>query len=435
MKPTAVIICKRTPSKDKEEVDDGQFKIYYDFKQLVVKIQPFQYLAICRAESLKKLTVVVEIAHDVITTFKDRALQILIRDAIHDDPLHPPRAQDDPTKQSSKIIDYAPLKGFPQAPIHPPRPPPKNDTFWYSELDKSVEDGLKRLVIPSIKRDIRRSLYETAHQKALTTFQDNVRCKLMMPPLRLHPEFLNVHLKKYLLGIDPGFGHGCKYVVITVDTGDIVTVGTVYPHINRPDRANTEIKNLFKKYDITFIVIGNGTACQETIKWINTLIENNRQIAVTIVDEGGASVYSASPIALEELPHMDITHRSAVSIARRVIDPLGELIKIDPWSLGVGLYQHDGDQKSLHLELNEAVSWAVNAVGVDVNIASYRLLCFVSGIGPALAKSIVAHREVHGPYSNRADLMRTRGMGPKSYTQSVGFLRVLVSDDPLDATV
>eukprot|EP00916_Digyalum_oweni_P005355 GHVL01009384.1.p1 GENE.GHVL01009384.1~~GHVL01009384.1.p1 ORF type:complete len:258 (+),score=50.98 GHVL01009384.1:1345-2118(+) len=257
----------------------------------------------------------------------------------------------------------------------------------------------------------------------------------MMPPLRLHPEFLNVHLKKYLLGIDPGFGHGCKYVVITVDTGDIVTVGTVYPHINRPDRANTEIKNLFKKYDITFIVIGNGTACQETIKWINTLIENNRQIAVTIVDEGGASVYSASPIALEELPHMDITHRSAVSIARRVIDPLGELIKIDPWSLGVGLYQHDGDQKSLHLELNEAVSWAVNAVGVDVNIASYRLLCFVSGIGPALAKSIVAHREVHGPYSNRADLMRTRGMGPKSYTQSVGFLRVLVSDDPLDATV
>jgi uncharacterized protein len=295
------------------------------------------------------------------------------------------------------------------------------------QLLLAAEDGARRLLLPAIERDIRRTLTETAEAHAIDVFATNLRNLLRQPPLT----------GRTVIGIDPGYRTGCKVAVVD-PTGRVLETATIYPHLPQRQReaAGTVLTRLALRHGADLLAIGNGTASRETEQLAADLIQSGRlrEASYLLVNEAGASVYSASELARAELPGLDVSLRGAVSIARRVQDPLAELVKIDPRSIGIGLYQHDVDQKALTEALNGVVESVVNQVGVDVNTASPALLQHVAGIGPSLAGKIVAHRDERGSFPNRAALLQVSGLGPKAFEQCAGFLRVRGGDEPLDAS-
>lgn len=293
-------------------------------------------------------------------------------------------------------------------------------------LEKSIEDGYKRLIFPSIEREIRNSLTERAEKEAIDVFALNLKPLLMQPPVR----------DKVVMGIDPGYRTGCKVAVID-ETGKLLDYTTVYPTEpqNKVDETKEVLRTLIYKYKIDIIAIGNGTGSRETEMVVADLINNlDRQVFYTIVNEAGASVYSASEVGQEEFPELDVSIRGAISIARRLQDPLAELVKIDPKHLGVGQYQHDLNEKKLDEALKGVVEDSVNTVGVDLNTASPSLLQYVAGITTKVAANIVEYRENVGKFKSREELKKVKGLGPKTFTQCAGFLRIPDGLDPLDNT-
>jgi uncharacterized protein len=369
---------KLTSEKVKDAEDERQvYEIYYRFELPVRHIRPHQVLAVNRGEKEKVLRVGIQI--------DEKDWRITIRSRF-------------PPDRRSPFFDY---------------------------LYLASEDSAKRLLLPSIERDIRRMLTEQAETHAIDIFADNLQALLTQPPLAGY----------VVLAIDPGFRTGSKVVVVD-PTGKYLDKATIYPHPpqNKKEESYQILNGLIAKYDVNLIVIGNGTASRETELFVAEITRKNPKINYLITSEAGASVYSASKLARQEFPDLDVSIRGAVSIARRVQDPLAELVKIDPKSIGVGLYQHDVDQTQLAAALDAVVESVVNAVGVDVNTASAALLTHIAGIGASLAEKIVAHREENGPFITRASLHEVSGMGPKSFEQSAGFLRIAGGDEPLDGT-
>jgi uncharacterized protein len=294
------------------------------------------------------------------------------------------------------------------------------------QLSLAIEDSAGRLLLPAIERDVRRELGEKADGHAINVFATNLRALLSQPPLA----------GQTVLGLDPGFRTGTKLAVVD-PTGKLLDTGTIYPHEPRNDWAGalTTLEDMGNRHHVTLITIGNGTASRETEKLVAELTRGHAETTkYLIVNEAGASVYSASALARQEFPTMDVSIRGAVSIARRAQDPLAELVKIDPKSIGVGMYQHDVDQSALEHSLDGVVESVVNSVGVDVNTASPALLTHVAGIGPKLATSIVAYRDANGAFHSREELRSVSGLGPKAYEQSAGFMRIREGTNPLDAS-
>jgi len=374
--------CNKTGKADDPR---GVYENYYDFEQRVERLRPHQVLAIDRGEADEVLRVRVEVA--------ERDWQTTIN-----------------------------------AHFRPDRNSPLAD-----QLVLATDDAAQRLLLPAIERDVRRILTEQAGAHAIAVFADNLRSLLSQPPLA----------DQTVLGIDPGYRTGCKVAVVD-PTGKVLDTATIYPHPpqEQRDAALDTLTTLIVQHGVTLIAIGNGTASRETEGLAAELIRSRfshpkspiSDLRYLIVSEAGASVYSASPLARAELPNMDVGMRGAVSIARRVLDPLAELVKIDPKSIGVGMYQHDIDQAQLAEALDDVVESVVNQVGVDVNTASPALLAHVAGIGPKLAEHIVAHRDANGPFRNRRALMEVSGLGPKTFEQAAGFLRVRDGDNPLDSS-
>lgn len=296
---------------------------------------------------------------------------------------------------------------------------------FQAELAQAVEDAAERLLLPAIERDVRRTLTETAETHAIGVFASNLRALLSQPPLTGYT----------VMGIDPGFRTGSKVAVVD-PTGQVLVTVTIYPH--EPQKKWEEslkvLAALIIKDKVNLISIGNGTASRETEALVAELTRVAKSVKYLITNEAGASVYSASKLARAELPDLDVSMRGAVSIARRVQDPLAELVKIDPQSIGVGLYQHDVDQKRLAEALTGVVESVVNSVGVDVNTASPALLTYISGIGPKLAEKIVEYRNANGPFRARKELRHVPTLGPKAFEQSAGFLRIRDGENPLDAS-
>ena len=290
------------------------------------------------------------------------------------------------------------------------------------EVEKACVDSYKRLIQPSIENEIRQFYKEKADRKAIEVFAENMRQLLLTPPLG----------QKTVLAIDPGFRTGCKVVVLSPQ-GKLLHNETIYPHPpqNEQNQAKAKLARLVATYKVEAIAIGNGTAGRETENFVKKT-QFDRAVMAVVVNESGASIYSASAIAREEFPNYDVTVRGSVSIGRRLMDPLAELVKIDPKSIGVGQYQHDVDQKLLQESLTETVESCVNKVGVELNTASKELLSYVSGIGPALAQNIVTYRNENGAFKNRKALLKVPRFGAKAFEQAAGFLRVRESDHPLD---
>lgn len=356
--------------KDKGE-EAEKFKDYFDYSEPVKRIPSHRYLAIMRGEKEGFLRIKVEIDID--------------------------RAKD-------QIAGYF----------------IKNDVEGY--VESALEDSLKRLIIPSTTTQIHQQLKEQSDEKAIQIFTDNLKQLLMTPPVG----------DKRTLAIDPGFRTGCKIVCLD-EKGDILHNETIFPHPPQKEiaPAKNKIRNLADTYNIEAIAIGDGTASRETEQFIKS-IRFNKELLVFVVSEDGASIYSASSLARKEFPQYDVTVRGAISIGRRMMDPLSELVKIDPKSLGIGQYQHDVDQKALKAHLDRVVESVVNNVGVDINAASPQLLQYVAGIGPGLADKIVQHRSENGQFKNRKSIKDVSGMGAKAFEQSAGFLRINNGDQPLD---
>lgn len=294
-------------------------------------------------------------------------------------------------------------------------------------IEKAVIDGCNRLLLPSIENEIRSDLSERAHTNSIEVFSMNLEKLLSQPPLK----------GRVVLGFDPGYYNGCKLAVLD-ETGKMLTVEKVFPFSKKGgdlQQTKKQILNLINKYKVKIIAIGNGTASRESEKLIAEIIEENKlDVAYAIVNEAGASVWSAQEDARNEFPDLAVEERSAVSIGRRLLDPLSELIKIDPKSIGVGQYQHDLPEKALSERLEEATMKIVNRVGADVNTASVELLTHISGLNAGVAKEIVNHRNENGKFTNRNQLLNVKRLGPKSFTQCAGFLRIIDGDEPLDAT-
>lgn len=302
----------------------------------------------------------------------------------------------------------------------------RQESIFKPLLIETIEDAYKRLIAPSVEREMRNLLTERAEAEAIKVFAGNTEKLLMVPPVR----------GKRIISIDPGFRTGCKVAVID-ETGKLLAYTTIYPTEPKCDVAGTErtLKKIIDKYKIDVIVIGNGTASRETEEVVaNFLKKNSYQIQYTIVNEGGASVYSASKLASEEYPDLDVTTRGAMSLGRRLQDPLAELVKIDPKHIGVGQYQHDMNQKNLSEALGAVVEDCVNRVGVDLNTASPSLLSYVAGISSSVAKNIVAYREENGKFTDRKQLLKVAKLGPKAYEQCAGFLRISDGKEVLDST-
>jgi uncharacterized protein len=293
-----------------------------------------------------------------------------------------------------------------------------------AQVRLALYDAYKRLLQPSLETEIRSELKLKADIEAIGVFSENLRQLLLAPPLR----------GKNVLAIDPGFRTGCKVVCLD-QHGNLLHNETIYPHPpeNKVKESMHKIKNLVNAYKIDAIAIGNGTAGRETERFIRH-IPFEKDIIAIVVNEAGASIYSVSDIAREEFPDYDVTVRGAVSIGRRLIDPLAELVKIDPKSIGVGQYQHDVDQKMLQESLHDVVESCVNSVGVDVNHASKELLTYISGIGPVLAKNIIEYRKENGPFPSRQQLLEVPRLGAKAFEQSAGFLRIPDAPNPLDTS-
>ncbi|MBR2067766.1 MAG: helix-hairpin-helix domain-containing protein, partial [Solobacterium sp.] len=300
------------------------------------------------------------------------------------------------------------------------------NTIVYNELKEAADDGCTRLLFPSIEREIRSDLSERAQNKSIEIFSTNLEKLLLQPPLK----------GRIVLGFDPGFFNGCKLAVVD-ETGKMLTVEKIYPFRKGGDveKSKEALCRLIEKYNVQIIAIGNGTASRESEKLVAELIqEKNLSVNYAIVSEAGASVWSAQDAAREEFPDMAVEERSAVSIGRRLLDPLAELIKIDPKSIGVGQYQHDLPQKALSERLDEAIMKCVNRTGADLNTASQELLMHISGLNSATAKEIVNYRNANGRFTNREQLLKVKKLGPKAYTQCAGFLRITDGEEPLDQT-
>lgn len=299
------------------------------------------------------------------------------------------------------------------------------DSRWRPEVEKALTDGYKRLLAPSLERDVRQALTEQAQSHAITVFGRNLKALLLQPPLR----------GQVVLGIDPGFRSGCKVAVVDPTGLPRGKASVIHPHEpqNRWDEAKQTLRTLIQRHAVTVVAIGNGTASRETEQLVAETLKGT-ELRYTIVSEAGASVYSASETAREEFPDLDVTERGTISIARRLQDPLAELVKIDPQAIGVGLYQHDLEQKALGAALDGVVEDAVNSVGIDLNTASASLLTHVAGLNPRIARQIVLYRNQQGPFRRRADLLKVKGLGEKTYEQCVGFLRLPEGAEPLDNT-
>lgn len=365
-----------TAAKNPEE--QSVYEMYYEFEEPVVKAAGYRILAINRGEKEKFLVVKIAAPEDKILAYLEN--QIIVKDN-------------------------------------------PNTT---SLLQQAIADSYKRLIAASVERDIRNELTEKAEDGAITVFGKNLTQLLMQPPVSGH----------VVLGWDPAFRTGCKLAVVDA-TGKVLDTVVVYP--TEPQKKIAEAKKivhgLIKKYGVTLISVGNGTASRESEQVISELLkEIPEKVQYVIVNEAGASVYSASKLATEEFPNFDVGQRSAASIARRLQDPLAELVKIDPKSIGVGQYQHDMNQKKLGEALTGVVEDCVNKVGVDLNTASASLLEYVSGISKVIAKNIVSYREEHGRFANRRELLQVAKLGPKAYEQCAGFMRITGGDNPLDAT-
>ncbi|MEY8303879.1 Tex family protein [Anaerosalibacter bizertensis] len=294
-------------------------------------------------------------------------------------------------------------------------------------LEMAIEDGYKRLIFPSIEREIRGALTERAEDEGIKVFSTNLKPLLMQPPIK----------NKVVMGVDPGFRTGCKVAVVD-GTGKLLETTVVYPTEpqNQVEKTKTELKRLINKHNVDIIAIGNGTASRETEQVVVEMLKEleNKDVSYIIVSEAGASVYSASKIANEEFPGMDVSLRGAISIARRLQDPLAELVKIEPKHIGVGQYQHDLNQTKLNEALSGVVESSVNTVGVDLNTASTSLLKYVSGISNRVAENIVDYRDENGIFKNRKELLKVKGLGEKTFIQCAGFLRIPEGENPLDNT-
>ena len=357
------------------EDEKGIYKTYYKFEGRVDRLQPHQTLAIARGEKENVLRVRVHIS--------ERDWANTIRSEFRVDMLSP----------------------------------------FAEQLEEAIQDAASRLLLPSIERDVRRSLSEVSEQHAIQVFSTNLRALLAQPPLE----------GQTVLAIDPGFRTGSKIAIVDA-TGKLLDTGTIYPHAphNKWQAALATLQKMIERHSVTLIAIGNGTASRETEKLVSTLTRDMPATKYLIVSEAGASVYSASALARAEFPDLDVSIRGAVSIARRAQDPLAELVKIDPKSIGVGMYQHDVNQKALSHALDGVVESVVNQVGVNVNTASPALLTYVAGIGGKLAQSILAYREEKGAFISRQDLLNVSGLGQKAFEQSAGFLRIPDGVNPLD---
>ena len=363
-------------AKDKEA--KSVYEMYYEFEDDIKKLTGYRVLAINRGEAEKFLTVKIEAPVEEIIKYLNKT--IIYR----------------PEHESSKYIEEA------------------------------IADSYDRLIAPSIEREIRNELTEIAEEGAINVFGKNLHQLLMQPPVAGHT----------VLGWDPGYNHGSKLAVVDA-TGKVLDTVIIYPTMGkkRELEAREILKKLIAKYKVTLISLGNGTASRESEALIVDLLkEIGKDIKYVIVNEAGASIYSASKAATEELPDFDEWQRSAASIARRIQDPLAELVKIDPKSIGVGQYQHDMNQKNLDNALTAVVEDCVNNVGVDLNTASPQLLSYISGISKPIAKNIVSYRENNGRFTNRKDLLKVPKLGPKAYEQCAGFMRILDGDEVLDST-
>lgn len=365
-----------------EKIEDARdeksvYATYYEFTSRVDRLRPHQVLAVNRGETEKVLRVKLAV---------------------------------DEKDWKGSIVDYF-------------RPDLRSP--FCDQLELAIVDAAERLLLPAIERDVRRELTVAAETHAIKVFAANLKALLGQPPLA----------GQVVLGLDPGFRTGTKLAVVDA-TGKLLDTGTIYPH--EPQRHWKEslekLQGLIEKHHITLISIGNGTASRETEQLAAELTRSLTDVKYIITNEAGASVYSASPLARAEMPDLDVSIRGAVSIARRVQDPLAELVKIDPRSIGVGMYQHDVDQTALSDALTGVVEDVVNRVGVDVNTASPALLTYVAGIGPSLANKIVAFRDEKGIFSSREEIRKVPGVGPKAFEQSAGFLRIRGGVNPLDAS-
>ena len=375
----------QTSVKKNAEDERKVYEMYYDYNEPVRQMKPHRILAINRAEKEKIITVKIDLDKERMTSYLEK-----------------------------KII--------------------KNENSTSTLFIKqAIEDALKRLIYPSLEREVRSELTEKAEEQAIEVFADNLQKLLLQPPLK----------GKVVLGVDPAFRTGCKLTVCN-EQGTVLDKGVIYPHEKtkggtvtdkQVNDSKREIIRLIHKYKIQIIAIGNGTASRETESFIAELIkEFQMKVQYVIVNEAGASVYSASELAREEFPDFSVEERSAASIARRLQDPLSELVKIDPKSIGVGQYQHDVTPKKLNDSLNFVVTQAVNSVGVNVNTASKALLMYVSGLNKTSAENIVKFRDKVGKFNNREDIIKVPRLGDKTYEQAIGFLRIPESDEALDVT-
>lgn len=358
--------------------ENGVYKIYKDYNKKLSEMPSYAYLAVSRAEKEKQLSVGIEFSQSKISEFSTRFFV--------------------PQKANSSV-EY---------------------------LHEAIEDGLTRLLLPSIERELRSDKKRWADEAAIRVFGDNLKNLLLTPPVK----------GLTVLGFDPAFRTGCKLAVVD-QTGKFLAKEVIYPTEpqNKVAEAEKSLLNLVEQYGIDLIVIGNGTASRESEKVVADFIKkNNLKVQYVITSEAGASVYSASQLAQDEYPNLDVTIRGAISIAHRVQDPLAELTKIDPKAIGIGQYQHDVDQKILKEKLEEKVEDVVNAVGVDVNTASYTLLQYIAGLSTSVAKNVVAYRDENWAFEEKKQIKKVKGLGPKAYEQAIGFLRIKEGKEPLDAT-
>ena len=388
---TAEKAQKKAKTEEQEEKEDktparirerrGVYEMYFDYQESLRRIPGHRVLAINRGEKEGFLTVKIEAPAEELVLWLEKQVT-----------------------RGAKV--------------------PEPGTFPY--IQAAIQDSYSRLIAPAIERELRNQLTEEAEDGAIRVFSSNLEQLLMQQPIA----------DKVVLGWDPAFRTGCKLAVAD-PTGRILDTKVIYPTApqNRVREAKQELKRLVDKYNVSVISVGNGTASRESEQVITEFIkEAGRPLRYVIVNEAGASVYSASKLATEEFPNFDVGQRSAASIARRLQDPLAELVKIDPKAIGVGQYQHDMNQKKLDGALTGVVEKCVNRVGVDLNTASYSLLSYISGISKTVARNIVSYREENGAFRSRKDLLKVAGLGPKAYQQCAGFLRIREGENPLDAT-
>ncbi len=366
-----------TEQKEAEKDGKNVYQMYYTYSEPLKKVVPHRVLAINRGENEGILKVSIDAPLEEIRSYMQRSLI-------------------------------------------------KRPTVAREVLEHTLDDAYKRLIAPSIEREVRAQLTDVAEERAIHIFAENLRNLLLQPPVK----------GKVVLGVDPAYRTGCKLAVVD-ETGKLLEVAVIYPTppVSKVEEAKRKMLELIDRYKAELVAIGNGTASRETEQFVaDTLKDVKREIFYIIVNEAGASVYSASPLAKDEFPDLDVAERSAISIARRIQDPLAELVKIDPKSVGVGQYQHDVTQSRLAESLQFVVQSAVNHVGVDVNTASPSLLQYVSGVSKQVAANIVKFREENGRISGRQQLKKVPRLGAKTYEQCIGFLRVMEGDNPLDKT-